>query len=118
MFRNYGYKVIETHLESGFNFLTDDPNFDFDIIVTNPPYSIKDDFLKRCYELNKPFALLLPITAIQGVTRYPYFKFNGIEILAFNRRVQFIQAKKVWFAVAWFCHNLLKKSLIFEELPK
>ena len=38
----------------------------YDGVITNPPYSLKDKFIEHCYELDKPFALLLPVTAIQG----------------------------------------------------
>jgi len=38
-------------------------NKNWDCIVTNPPYSLKEKFLRKCYELGKPFALLLPLTA-------------------------------------------------------
>ena len=66
--RENGYKVISTH-KKDFDFLTDTPEFDFDMIITNPPYSLKDQFIERCYQYNKPFALLLPITALEGVRR-------------------------------------------------
>ena len=36
-----GFKVIATKKEE-FDFLKDDPLFKFDVIITNPPYSIKD----------------------------------------------------------------------------
>ena len=42
-----GYKVIKTHKDN-FDFLQDIPDFDFDMIITNPPYSLKDEFIKRC----------------------------------------------------------------------
>ena len=41
----------------------------FDMIITNPPYSLKDEFIKKCYEWNKPFCLLLPITAFERKAR-------------------------------------------------
>lgn len=41
-----GYKIITTH-KNNFDFLNDNANFEFDIIITNPPYSLKDDFLKK-----------------------------------------------------------------------
>lgn len=66
--KEHGYKVISTH-KKDFDFLTDKPSFEFDIIVTNPPYSLKDKFLNKCYEYNKPFALLLPLTALEGIYR-------------------------------------------------
>ncbi len=68
-FRELGISVISTHISRGQDFLTFQPTFDFDIIVTNPPYSKKDAFIERCFALRKPFALLLPVTAIAGKRR-------------------------------------------------
>lgn len=79
---NAGYKVINTHL-SNFDFLKDKPNFDFDIICTNPPYSIKDKFIKKCYEYNKPFCLLLPITALEGKERSLLYQKKRIATSSF-----------------------------------
>jgi len=62
---------------SGNDFLVDEPAFAYDCIITNPPYSIKDRFLTRCYELKKPFALLMPLTALEGKYRqqlYPQLR--------------------------------------------
>lgn len=68
-----GYTVISTH-KKNFDFLTDKPDFEFDMIITNPPYSLKDQFIEKCYSYNKPFALLLPITALEGVKRNQLYK--------------------------------------------
>lgn len=53
-----GYKVTATDIKSGVDFLTSNP-IECDWIITNPPFTIADEFIKRCRELNKPFALLL-----------------------------------------------------------
>ena len=114
------YEVITTNKDN-FNFLTDKPNFDFDMIITNPPYSLKDEFIKKCYEYNKPFCLLLPITSLEGIERGKIFREKGIQLLVFDRRCNFIydNAKKNnWFNTSWFCWKILPKQLIFEELNK
>lgn len=115
-----GYKVITTHKDN-FDFLIDTPDFQFDMIITNPPYSLKDEFLEKCYEYKKPFALLLPLTSLEGINRGKMYRENGIELLVFDRRCNFIydNAKKSnWFNTSWFCHNVLPRQLIFEELNK
>ena len=101
-------------------FLNDDVDFDFDIIVTNPPYSLKDDFLKRCYEYGKPFCLLLPITSLEGIKRGKLFRENGIELIVLDKRCNFINSndKNNWFNTSWFCYKVLPRQLIFEELIK
>jgi len=45
-----GHNVISTDIIHGFDFLKDEPNFYFDMIITNPPYSLKDDFIAKCYQ--------------------------------------------------------------------
>lgn len=111
-----GYKVIATRKEE-FDFLKDDPLFNFDVIITNPPYSIKDEFIKRCYELCKSFLLLLPITALEGKERNELYKKYGLELIILNKRINFMKTKKnVWFNTSWFCHGICKKQLNFEEV--
>jgi len=115
-----GFKVISTgKLKDGFDFLKDTPDFEFDIIITNPPYSLKNAFLKKCYEYNKPFALLLPIHTLEGVERGKLFRKYGIQVLVLDKRIQFMKNKKgVWFNTSWFCWKLLPKELIFIEVKR
>ena len=111
-----GFKVIATRKEE-FDFLKDDPLFKFDVIITNPPYSIKDKFIKRCYELDKPFMLLLPLTALEGKERNELYKKYGIEIIVLNKRINFMKNKNnVWFNTSWFCRGIADKQLNFEEV--
>ena len=123
--KKHGCNVISTGKnENFFEFI---PNNDFDMIITNPPYSLKDDFIKRCYEWDKPFCLLLPITALEGKNRGKMFREKGIEVLVLDGRVQFMEnmikdynKKKSgnWFNTSWFCYNVLPNKLIFKELIK
>lgn len=86
----------------------------FDAIITNPPYSKKDKFIERCYEIGKPFALLLPVSSLQGQKRGEMFSENGIEILTLNKRIDFTGKGSPHFGVAWFCYKILPKRLIFK----
>ena len=118
--RNNGYKVVNTN-KAEIDFIQDSVDFKFDMIITNPPYSLKDEFIKRCYEYGKPFCLLLPITSLEGIERGKMFRKHGIELLVFDRRCNFIydNAKKNnWFNTSWFCYKVLPKQLMFEELQK
>ena len=54
----YGYDVIATDIEMGHDFLTADA-VECDWIITNPPFSIADEFIRKCKSMNKPFAMLL-----------------------------------------------------------
>ena len=115
-----GFKVVDTDILMGFDFITKEPNFDFDTIITNPPYSKKYEFLKRAYELNKPFAFLMPLTILETEKRQTLFKKYGIEILLLKKRINFItpsgKDSGSWFAVAWFCWRLLPKQITFSDI--
>lgn len=109
-----GFKVISTS-KNEIDFLKDDINFEFNAIITNPPYSLKNEFLKRCYEYQKPFMLLLPLTALEGKERGKLYREKGIEVIVLDKRINFMKEKKnVWFNTSWFCHGICKEKLNFE----
>ena len=96
----------------------------YDVVITNPPFSKKDKILKRLDELGKPFAILLPMNSLQGQSRYKVFK-KGIQLLAFDKRIGFhtngnmqTTAEGNHFASAYFCRGILPRDLILEELVK
>jgi hypothetical protein len=117
--RSHGYKIITSHIDDGQDFLIYKPGEDYDMNITNPPYSQKDQFLKRAFELNKPFMFLLPITTLEGVKRGKMFKENGIQLIIPNMRFSFIagKSKGSWFQTSWFTHGLgLKNDLNFIDM--
>ena len=111
----HGFNVIFSDIASGFDFLSRNPDFEFDAIVTNPPFSKRIEFLRRAYELGKPFALLMP--TIFTVQQGQLFKKNGIELLVITKRLKFVKrgekATSAPFSAAWFCYKILPKPLIF-----
>lgn len=115
--REYGHDVVSTDIQTGFDFLNDKPAFDYDLIISNPPYSLKNKFIKRCYDLQKPFILLLPLTTLEGIERGEMFRKNGISVIVLDRRLDFTGKGANWFATAWFCWNVIpNNSLVFEQI--
>lgn len=117
-----GYKVIGTDILSGFDFLKWTPD-DYDCIITNPPYSLKQKFLARAYHLGKPFAFLLPLTTFETAKRQYYFKKYGLEVILFDKRINFVtpsgKGSGAWFAVAWFTNWLnIGQTLTFANLDE
>lgn len=111
-----GLKVTSTDIESGIDFLDYDIQ-DYDITITNPPYSKKNQFLKRAFELGKPFAMLLPLTTLESAVRNDLFRDKNIQVLIPNKRFDFTGKKNCWFATAWFCWKLnLPEQLNFREV--
>lgn len=122
-FRENGFDVIRSHIDEGKDFFLYEPD-DYDVIISNPPFNIKDQILERLYNLNKPFAVLLPLNTLQGKTRCKYFK-NGIQILSFDQRIGFHNRQNMNstiegspFATAYFCKDFLPNDLIVEKLEK
>ncbi|MBQ8207075.1 MAG: tRNA (adenine-N(6)-)-methyltransferase [Bacilli bacterium] len=116
-----GFKVIATHIKNGQNFFDYEPEEFYDFIVSNPPFSIKDDILKRLNELGKPFAMLLPLPTLQGQKRFEYLK--DCQALIFDKRINFYKNKEtkeiqkgVAFASIYICKDILPQDLIFETL--
>jgi len=109
--KDKGFEVIG----KGENFFKTEKNCD--CIITNPPYSLKGQFIKRAFELKKPFAFLLPLTTLEGKFRGKIFRENKIQIIIPNSRINFITpngGKSSWFATAWFCGNMnLENDLNF-----
>lgn len=109
-----GYNVLATDINGGGNskldFIIDTMSFPYDCIITNPPYSLKQQFLQRCYELQKPFALLLPLTTFETRKRQALFKKYGLEVIFFPKRINFEtpsgKGSGSWFATAWFTWGL------------
>ena len=107
---DYGFDVVGTDILNGYDFLTYKPD-KFDCIITNPPFKYKQQFLERCYEIGKPFALLLPLTTLETSKRQRLMQKYGVEMILFDKRINFETPNKVeksasWFATAWFTNWL------------
>ena len=122
LFTENGYKVIRSCLSEGKDFFLYEPDEHYDIIVSNPPFSLKDAILERLYQLEKPFCILLPANSIHGQSRFRLFK-KGLELLILDKRVNYhtwgdMQHYKEGnhFGSIYFCRNLLPSQIEFAEL--
>lgn len=81
-FEREGYDVHATDKKTGHDFLAYEPNPAglYQAIVTNPPFSIKDEFLARCYQIGKPFALLLPASVFDSIDRRNLMDQYGVQL--------------------------------------
>jgi hypothetical protein len=117
-----GFDVVGSDWEEGF--LNWRPDC-FDVVVSNPPYSKKLAFLSRCYDLGKPFALLMPITVFDSQDRRSLFQKHGVQIIFPRGRINYetpnhearIKVGKkssAWFLSVWVCWKLdLPSQLVF-----
>lgn len=95
-----GYTVISSHIKDGKDFFNWKPKEDYDIIVSNPSYSNKNEVIKRCNELKKPWALLLPLDVLCGTKRFNLTADAGVITIA--HRIPFTGPAN-WFYNCWLC---------------
>lgn len=104
-----GFSVIYSHIDNNQDFLEYKPNENYDCIVSNPPFSIKDQIFKRCFNLDKPFALIMDPTKIfDSKKRWDLFSTENFELIYLSPRVNYIdpiegQTSGVPFQSAYVC---------------
>jgi hypothetical protein len=114
-------KVIYTHISDGKDFLTYNPDFHWDIIVSNPPFTDKRNYFLRALSFNKPFALIMTNTWLNDSAPKQLFKEKELQLLMFDKRMKFNSPDgrsndKITFSSSYFCWNFLPKQIIMEEL--
>jgi hypothetical protein len=114
-------QVVGSDILDGRNFFDWQPPR-FDAIVTNPPYSIKFDWLARCYTLGKPFAVLVPVETIGAKAAQRLMERHGAELLLLDKWVNFEMPRKgeqgssAQFPVLWFCWQLLPAAIVYGRI--
>lgn len=73
-----GNRVISTS-QKDFDFLKDSPDFEFDCVITNPPYTLKDRFIEKCFNYGVRWAMLMPITALEGINRGRLWRLSALN---------------------------------------
>jgi len=121
--KSEGFHVQYSHIDGGVDFFDLTRDDMCDCVVSNPPFSLKDRILKRLYELETPFAILLPQNSLQSTKRVPLFMKYRLEYLGFDRRICFYTNNnpKLWragnhFASGYFCKDVLTEIFLFEKL--
>lgn len=124
-FRELGYNVIATHLDSGVDFFDCDiPNCDY--IISNPPYSCKGKVFERLFAIDKPFAMLVGVVGLfESQKRFDMFANNDFEIMYFNKRIAYFKSYEEQkpslnppFSSVYLCSKILPKTIMFERVEK
>lgn len=125
VFIDSGYEVIKTHISEGLDFFNYEPE-KYDYIISNPPYSLKNEVFYRLFDLGKPFAMLVGIVGIfEGKVRTNLFRKNNFEVLYLTSRVDYFKdyieqkpSKSPPFQSAYVCSGMLDKQILFKDLEK
>jgi len=128
IFRKGGFNVVATHIQNGQDFFKIPiGNLPLcDVIISNPPYSLKGEVLDRLFLIGKPFAMLVGVVGLfESKKRFEMFKENDFEVLYLNKRVAFFKdfseqkpSLNPPFSSVYLCSQLLPKQICFEEVDK
>lgn len=111
--------VVHSHISKGQDFFEYEPD-QWDIIVSNPPFTGKRKVFERVLGFNKPFALIMANTWLNDAAPMRLFKYKDLQLLMFDKRMKFIQPynnnnNKITFSSSYFCWNFLPKQIIMES---
>jgi hypothetical protein len=102
----------------GFNVIHEDidffENIKGDVIISNPPFSIKQKVFQRLKELDKPFIMICPTSVLATQFFQKLFK-NNIQIIIPKKRIDFVGKKSsAWFECFFYCYKMnLEKDITF-----
>lgn len=109
-------KVIFSHIENGQDFYKFEPTENWDIIISNPPFTNKRKIFERAISFNKPFALIMTNTWLNDSAPKQIFKNIDLQLLMFDKRINYNENKKITFSSSYYCYNFLPKQIIMENL--
>ena len=95
----------------------EDPSFNYDLLVSNPPYSCKPKVFKRLAEIDKPWVMLVPVSTMTKKFLKTYFQ-DKIQIVIPKARIHFVkvgvETKGSWFDTVFLCHRMnLEKDITY-----
>lgn len=84
--RELGFKVIHEDID----FFKENKG---EIIISNPPFTKIKEILKRLFEIDKPFIMIMPVSKI--CTQYMReYKNKNIQLIIPKKRIQFLKKNK------------------------
>ena len=113
--------------EKGYNIIGENTDFfenekdmhNSDIVVSNPPFSLKYKIISRLVKYNKPFILILPLGSINTLSFRKCFNDNmdDVSIILPKGRINFIKGKNIArspsFESCFVCWKLDIPKLVF-----
>lgn len=113
-----GYNVTVSDIKTGQDYFSYEPP-EWDIMLSNPPFTHKRQIFERALSLNKPFALLMTAAWLNDKAPCELFQDKGLQLLIFKDRMRFKnqeQKHKINFKAIYYCRNFLPRDLIIEDL--
>jgi hypothetical protein len=114
--KELGFNVIHEPID----FFNDETRPDYDILISNAPFSKSKEIMNKLYEIDKPFILIFPSSKI-NTQYFRKWKNKGIQIIIPRKRIQFIKNgnelnNKCNFDCFYYCYKInLEKDIIWLE---
>ena len=113
-------EVTYSHINTGRNFFEYEP-YEWDVIVSNPPFTDKRKFFERALSFDKPFALIMTNTWLNDSAPMRLFKDKDLQLLMFDKRMKFLSPdgrdnNKITFSSSYYCYKMLPKQLLMCQL--
>ena len=117
IFKEKGYEVVRSHLNDDKDFFTYQPE-QFDIVISNPPFSKKLEIMERiAFDLKKPFVLLMNIMCLNYQEIGNFFQFLNpkIQFIIPDKKVSF-DGNTSSFCSGYVCYDFIDHTE-FVHLP-
>lgn len=94
----------------------------YDYIISNPPFSFKNELFFKLFSLNKPFAMLFNIIGLFETKRFNAFENENFQLLVFNKRVEYFKdyatekTHRIPYSSFYVCKNFLKEDITLRRL--
>ena len=110
-----GHLTIQSHIWQGFDFFNYQPP-KFDYVISNPPFSLKNQVIERLVGLGKPFSLLLNLQCLNYIGIRKLVRDNRIQLLIPDKNVSF-DGGGCPFVSLFYCYKMnLSSNLEFVDV--
>jgi len=113
-------------LDNGQDFFTYTPDEHYDYIISNPPYSLKNEVFERLFALKAKFAMLVGVVGLfESQRRFGIFRDNDFDIMYLNKRISFFKSFVEQkpsinppFSSVYIARGLFSNRIVFAEVNK
>lgn len=109
--------VVHSHICEKKDFYSYEPE-QWDILISNPPFTNKRLIFERALGFHKPFALLMTNTWLNDAAPKQLFKDRDLQLLMFDKRIVFDNRNKITFSSSYYCWDFLPKQIVMKFLKK
>jgi hypothetical protein len=108
------YNVKYGHISTGQDFFEYDYG-QWDVCISNPPFSRKLDVFKRLNSFRNPWAMICNVMALNYHEIINYFSDNPVELIFFDKRVSF-NGNASSFGSCYICNDMIMNDVKFIKL--